>query len=852
MRILKLLFTILILIYFSLVFAQEKDRIKELEKFKPDLSEVKTGTTGKIKGIILDENGDPLPGAEVVVVGTTFGAETDEDGFYYINGLRAGTYTLKAQYLGYAPKEAIDVKVRVGLTTTQDFKLWDGGESEGFLDHYYYPQNYSYSNKYLYSDFNATTQNQYSVNNTVLSKVLSSEAVELNPDPSGNFHLRGGCSDDTKVFLNGINTNLNIDNISSTSNKNMNSYLISGVPSSDIGNMLSGYIDHKSTNGVKYLFRLSADEPDLNLIENDIVLSGNIPITPKNKFDYSITTNYLTKSNHNNCYPDEKYDITGIGFDVDKKEINRFDLFFDYGLGMFINPLFEIRGTLFNSTLNYCTPYYESENTNVKYGIDSLPRFQKINNALFHDIMIRYTINQKSFIHTDYSYSMIKKKILDRSNIMSSSFVNSSNEITTSYTKQYNRSLMYKIGFDLNFNKIDADTNTFSPLDLAYFLQIDYEFEDLKIFSGLRLDSRNYDDNTITHFKELSDEYGLKYYEIKKNISTVSPRFGINHSVSETSFVYFAYGLMTQFPELEKIYTKNGYDVYRNDLVKIVPNNNLDLEKNTMYDFGLFTRPISGKTYLISSLFYKDMKDLITVKKVETTDGISIYRYTNLGSAYSYGFDLHFSNYPACYYENDPSLFFELNYSLSFTKGNLNDLQNENYYMDWDQRHKLYFSLKYDTHDKDIFSIPFTDRLNIKLSNSLKSGLPFTPTIEYYNGMIPENKITMNSERMPWTSSTDITVLKSFEIGNSDSRNSNPAPGNLIFEFEINNIFNNVNVNSVYPHSGSYYLKSDENYNYPIMKNNGSIFQRRNFKFTISYQIGTASMNDIFKTFDTL
>ena len=70
-------------------------------------------TTGKIKGIVLDEGGDPLPGANIVVEGTTWGAEADEDGYYYIIGVRAGTYTLKAEFVGYSPQEVKDVKVRV-------------------------------------------------------------------------------------------------------------------------------------------------------------------------------------------------------------------------------------------------------------------------------------------------------------------------------------------------------------------------------------------------------------------------------------------------------------------------------------------------------------------------------------------------------------------------------------------------------------------------------------------------------------------------------------------------------------------------------------------------------------------
>jgi hypothetical protein len=89
-------------------------------------------TTGKIKGVVLDESGDPLPYTNVTVEGTTLGAETDQDGYYYIIGVRPGTYTIKAQFVGYGIKEMKNVKVRVGLTTTQNFGLkskeYDFGE----------------------------------------------------------------------------------------------------------------------------------------------------------------------------------------------------------------------------------------------------------------------------------------------------------------------------------------------------------------------------------------------------------------------------------------------------------------------------------------------------------------------------------------------------------------------------------------------------------------------------------------------------------------------------------------------------------------------------------------------------
>ena len=54
-------------------------------------------TTGKIKGVVTDEAGKPLSGANVIVIGTTWGAEADSNGYYYIIGVKKGKYKLKCE-----------------------------------------------------------------------------------------------------------------------------------------------------------------------------------------------------------------------------------------------------------------------------------------------------------------------------------------------------------------------------------------------------------------------------------------------------------------------------------------------------------------------------------------------------------------------------------------------------------------------------------------------------------------------------------------------------------------------------------------------------------------------------------
>lgn len=70
------------------------------------------GTTGgddrylyAVKGIVTDENGQPLPGAAVKVTGTTFGAGTNTDGAFILRFEDRKERTLKVSFVGYDPQE---------------------------------------------------------------------------------------------------------------------------------------------------------------------------------------------------------------------------------------------------------------------------------------------------------------------------------------------------------------------------------------------------------------------------------------------------------------------------------------------------------------------------------------------------------------------------------------------------------------------------------------------------------------------------------------------------------------------------------------------------------------------------
>ena len=79
--------------------------------------------TGSITGTIYDKaTKDGLPGANVLVEGTTIGAATDLDGKFVLRNVPVGSHTITASYIGYV-SESIDVNIVANRMLEQDFAL---------------------------------------------------------------------------------------------------------------------------------------------------------------------------------------------------------------------------------------------------------------------------------------------------------------------------------------------------------------------------------------------------------------------------------------------------------------------------------------------------------------------------------------------------------------------------------------------------------------------------------------------------------------------------------------------------------------------------------------------------------
>ena len=79
-------------------------------------------STGRLTGIVTNEQGQPVASASVVLKGTRIGTLTGADGRYLMPGIPSGSQTVVATLLGYGDATR-EVSVVAGQTTMANFQL---------------------------------------------------------------------------------------------------------------------------------------------------------------------------------------------------------------------------------------------------------------------------------------------------------------------------------------------------------------------------------------------------------------------------------------------------------------------------------------------------------------------------------------------------------------------------------------------------------------------------------------------------------------------------------------------------------------------------------------------------------
>lgn len=209
------------------------------------------GTTGKIAGRITDaENGEPLPGANVQLEGTTLGAATDIDGNYTILNVPPGLYTVRISFIGYQTVRVRDVRVNVDFTTRVDQALQPSAVEMAAVE--VVGERNPLVREDLTNTLVAVTAEQIDalpvdqIRDVIL---LQAGIVE---DNDGALHIRGGRSNEIAFQVNGlsiVNPFSNTQGVGLATNAVQEVSVSAGTFSAEYGNALSGVINFVTKDG---------------------------------------------------------------------------------------------------------------------------------------------------------------------------------------------------------------------------------------------------------------------------------------------------------------------------------------------------------------------------------------------------------------------------------------------------------------------------------------------------------------------------------------------------------------------------------------------------------------------------
>ena len=229
--------------------------------------------SGSISGHVIDKTTNAaLPGANVILEGTSFGAATNLDGNYVIHSVPVGKYTLTVSYIGYN-STSVQVEVTADKTLEQDFSLLAK----------------SVESKAVVVTAQASGQrgaiNQQLTSNTI-TNVVSAEKIHQLPDGSAAQALSRlpGLSlmNGDQVVIRGIQAKENL-------------ILVNGIqlPSTDINTRATnlGFISSNMLSGIEVTKVLTPDM-DANAIGG--VVNLKLREAPKN-FHFDV----LTQGNYN-------------------------------------------------------------------------------------------------------------------------------------------------------------------------------------------------------------------------------------------------------------------------------------------------------------------------------------------------------------------------------------------------------------------------------------------------------------------------------------------------------------------------------------------------------------------------
>ncbi len=783
------------------------------------INPIYAGITGTLSGTVIDKLTEKaLPGAQIVIEGTTMGAMADKSGFYMIQNLPAGTYDVSVHMIGYSIFRIKDVQINLDLNTTQNF---------------YLPEEILTLKEVIITKKHGLIQNEitsstYFISGEEIDDRLPidsyQDAISLLPGVVGN-HFRGGRQTDVLYMLDGlpIQSGLSREISSNFPNSSIAEMMVqTGGFNAEYGNATSGIVNVVSKDGqnkVEGKLKIFSDFVDTGLTGNDNTrrMEFNVggPMTiglggPLINAKYFISADLnLSDTQHRKEMQQAFGSPIFSNYNINSKlsfDINR-------------NTILSLQGLLSNLNWRRFDPQWQqnlsglAKHKHLSYRL-SVSLTHTFSPKLFTSIRVANYSNKKrvlGFVEDELPTIEFEDPTDATSPILSGK--QAWNEETKEKVKmlkadlvgQISSSHLLKAGVDfqkydlkseginlialptfgesrsISFNK-NIKNFHYSPTFFALYIQDKFEYKGIIANAGLRYDVFS----PQGAIKELPEDFE----SIQKTLlgqlpsthspshSPISPRLGISIPLSASERLHVNYGWYYQMPPLFYLYSNAEHNL--TGYVPFVGNLNLEPTKTISTEFS-YKRSVSDGLLFVFTGFIKQFRNLIDTRTLVLSDSLisdetttaGFTSYTNSAVGKASGFEVMLQK------EFTNQLAGRVSYTYMKARGNSSSPEDEfnrvvfgepgnddskEFPLSWDQRHSIILDAGYASR-----------RLQFNVLYSLFSPLPVTT----------QNSKTPNDTRLSWRNILDIKLkLKTTKMLGS---RLNPF-------FEVRNLFNQNNI----------------------------------------------------------
>ena len=266
---------------------------------------------GTITGKVTDaRGGTPLPYANVVVLGTTLGSITSDDGSFTIRNIPPGAYTIQASYVGYVNASKAGIAVTEGGTSKVDFELKDEAFKEEEILVEAKAALVSKERADTHHVISSETFRELPVDDVTEAIALKAGVVAQ----GGELHFRGGRGGEVAYYVDGVPVRdpLGQTTVDVGTAALQSSEVITGGFEAEFGNAQSGVVNLETKEGGEQFagqFRFYTDDfgaPDRTFTNFDRVslgAGGPLPVTGLTWFasyEGTFTDTYLKTTEERN------------------------------------------------------------------------------------------------------------------------------------------------------------------------------------------------------------------------------------------------------------------------------------------------------------------------------------------------------------------------------------------------------------------------------------------------------------------------------------------------------------------------------------------------------------------------